>query len=263
MSAGEPPPGGAPRYDVAGAIWTLIRTDFKVRYHGTVMGFFWAMLKPVAMFLALFGVFYFIFGRKENYAFNLVLGIFLYEYFNEATNTGLISLHQKGYLLTRSRFPRWILALTSTANPLITLLVASAALIGYLTVAGRFPGLLALLLYLVYLVHLVAIVCAFSLASSVLFLRYRDLNQIWEVVARAGFFLAPVIYPLEILPERYHFYLYLWPPTSVIQFARDVLARGEVPTLKAHLLLTGMTLVCLGIGAVIYRRLAPRAAEYL
>ena len=59
-----------------------------------------------------------------------------------------------------------------------------------------------------------------------LFLRYRDLNQVWDVVLQAGFFLAPIIYPLEILPERFHFYLYLWPPTPVIEFSRAVLVRG-------------------------------------
>ena len=64
------------------------------------------------------------------------------------------------------------------------------------------------------------LVVAFSLASSVLFLRYRDLNQVWDVMIQAGFFIAPIIYPLGILPERFHFYLYLWPPTPVIEFSR-------------------------------------------
>ena len=48
-----------------------------------------------------------------------------------------------------------------------------------------------------------------------LFLRYRDLNQIWDMVMQAGFFLAPIVYPLGVIPERFHFYLYLWPPTPV------------------------------------------------
>ncbi len=65
-----------------------------------------------------------------------------------------------------------------------------------------------------------------------LFLRYRDLNQVWEVVIQAGFFLAPIIYPLGILPERFHFYLYIWPPTPVIEFSRAVLVAGVLPTLR-------------------------------
>ena len=59
-----------------------------------------------------------------------------------------------------------------------------------------------------------------------LFLRYRDLNQVWDVVTQAGFFVAPIIYPLGVIPERFHFYLYLWPPTPIIEFSRAVLVDG-------------------------------------
>jgi hypothetical protein len=77
------------------------------------------------------------------------------------------------------------------------------------------------------MLQLCLIVIGFSLATSALLLRYRDLNQVWELLLQAGFFVAPVVYPLSILPERLHFYLYLWPPTAVIQFARSVLVLGR------------------------------------
>ena len=78
-----------------------------------------------------------------------------------------------------------------------------------------------------------------------------------------GFFLAPIIYPLEILPERYHFYLYLWPPTPVIEFSRAVLVGGTWPTLTGNLLLVLDASALLLAGALVFRRLGPRAAEYL
>jgi lipopolysaccharide transport system permease protein len=107
------------------------------------------------------------------------------------------------------------------------------------------------------------IVVGISLAASVLFLKYRDINQAWEVVAQAGFFLAPIIYPLDILPERVHFYLYFWPPTPVIQFVRMVLVEGRIPTLRAHLYLAIMAAGIFVAGALVFRRYASRAAEYL
>ena len=110
---------------------------------------------------------------------------------------------------------------------------------------------------------LIAMAVGFSLASSVFFLRYRDLNQVWEVMLQAGFFIAPIIYPLEILPERFHFYLYLWPPTPVIEFSRGVLVRGVFPTPTGHLYLAVEAVVCLVAGIVIFRQLSPRAAEHL
>jgi lipopolysaccharide transport system permease protein len=268
-AAGEARPGAGARaepgaeHDIAGAVWTLVRTDFRVRYHGTWMGFLWALLKPLATLAVLLTVFGFVFASTPDYVLHVVLGVFLYEYFQEATKTGLISLHQKGYLLTRSRFPRWILVVASTANPLVTLAVSSFGLIAYLALAGRPPGLVAAGLYLLYLAHFVAIVVGFSLAASVLFVRYRDLNQVWEVISQAGFFVAPVIYPIGAIPERYHLLLYLWPPTPVMQFSRAALSGGPTPTAKAHLLLTALAAATLAIGIAVYRRLAPRAAEYL
>ena len=58
-------------------------------------------------------------------------------------------------------------------------------------------------------------------------MRYRDLNQVWEVVTHAGFFVAPIIYPIDVLPERLHFYLYLWPPTPIILFCAQRADRGQ------------------------------------
>ena len=113
------------------------------------------------------------------------------------------------------------------------------------------------------MLQLCLIVIGFSLATSALLLRYRDLNQVWELLLQAGFFVAPVVYPLSILPERLHFYLYLWPPTAVIQFARSVLVLGTVPSLRAHAMLAAASLLALGTGALVFKRLSPRCVEYL
>src|SRR5262245_50604010 len=107
------------------------------------------------------------------------------------------------------------------------------------------------------------LIIGISLAASVLFLRYRDLNQVWEVLINAGFFLAPIIYPLSVLPERLHVYLYMWPPTPVIQFARAVLVDGRVPTLRAHVYLAVATALALAVGVAVFRRDAPTIAERL
>src|SRR5918994_1321776 len=107
-------PLGAERaaFPHAGLIWTLVRTDFKVRYHGTLGGFVWAMLKPLTMFVLLMGVFSFVFGADPDYRLNLIIGLFLYDFFSESTKAGLTSLHARGYLLTRAGCPSWILVVT-------------------------------------------------------------------------------------------------------------------------------------------------------
>jgi lipopolysaccharide transport system permease protein len=248
---------------LAGLVWTLIRTDFKVRYHGTTMGFLWALLKPIAMLLVLMGVFSFVFASDPNYRLNLVVALFLWEFFAEGTRVGLTSLHAKAYLIGKSRFPRWIIVVTACSNAAITLGVASAGLLAALALLGRAPSAWHALLFAWYLAHLALIVVGFSLGASVLFLRYRDLNQVWEVVVNAGFFVAPVIYPLGVLPERVHLYLYLWLPTPVIEFSRAVLVDGRTPSALAHLLLAAVTASVMAVGVALYRRHAPTIAERL
>jgi lipopolysaccharide transport system permease protein len=251
------------RIDIWGMLWTLIRTDFKSRYHGTFGGFVWALLKPVLMFLVLMSVFSLIFAATPHYRLYLIVGLFLWDFFAEASKTGLASLQAKGFLLTKARFPSWVLVVASLSNAAITLGVFASTFLLYLVVAGRAPSVAGLALFLFYLALFFLIVVGFSLGSSILFLRYRDLNQVWDVVTQAGFFIAPIIYPLNIIPERYHIYLYLWPPTSVIQFSRAVLLGGAMPTLKAHLLLVVMAATVFAAGAAIFRAYSPNAAENL
>jgi lipopolysaccharide transport system permease protein len=215
------------------------------------------------MFVVLMSVFSLIFASTPNYRLNLIVGLFLWEFFVEATKTGLTSLHAKAFLLTKARFPSWVLVVASLSNAVITLAVFALTFLAYLVAIGPAPGGLEVALSLFYLVLFFLVVAGFSLGSSVLFLRYRDLNQVWEVVTQAGFFIAPIIYPLDIIPERYHIYLYLWPPTPVIQFSRAVLVDGGIPTLKAHLLLVAVAAAVFTAGAAIFRAYSPTAAENL
>jgi lipopolysaccharide transport system permease protein len=246
-----------------GLVWTLVRTDFKQRYHGTIGGFAWALLKPFMMFLVLLSVFSFIFSAEPRYRLNLIIGIFLYEFFSEGTKTGLASLLTKSYLLTKSRFPSSVVVLASTSNAVITLSIFCAMLMVFLAVSGRVPGPVELVLFGVYLALYWVMIAGIALGSSVLFLRYRDLNQVWDVAIQAGFFIAPIIYPIGVIPERFHAYLYLWPPTPIIQFTRAVLVDGSIPTLKAHLLLAAGAATMFLLGLAVFRRYSPHAAEYV
>ena len=245
-----------------GLAWTLIRTDFKVRYHGSAGGFVWALLKPLTMFALLVSVFSFVFDDPD-YRLNLLIGLFLWDFFSEGTKAGLRSLHARAFLMTRSACPAWILVVTSMSNALLTLGVFSAVLFAYLWASGRSPDGAAVILYVGYCTALAAMVTGFSLGASVLFLRYRDLDQVWDLATQAGFFVAPIIYPLATLPERYHLYLYAWPPTPIVQFTRDLLVRGTPPTRTAHLCLALMVSGIVVAGLLVFRRLAPRAAEHV
>jgi lipopolysaccharide transport system permease protein len=246
---------------LAGLLWTLIRTDFKARYHGSVAGFFWALLKPMATFSVLVAVFSFLFQKERNYTLNLIIGLCLWDFFSEATRVGITSLHAKAFLLNKARFPRWSVVVASASNSIITLGVTCGAILVYTTITRGAPSLVALLLFGLYLLQYLLIVVGFSLGASVLFLRYRDLNQIWDVVLQAGFFAVPIVYPLDILPERFHRYLFLFPVTPIVQFSRAVLVDRAIPSLRGHALLAAATALVVIVGVVVFRRNLHDAVE--
>src|SRR5258708_12106576 len=134
----------------AGLIWTLVRTDFKARYHGRLGGFAWALLKHMSMFVVLMGVFSFLFASNPKYKLDLIVGLFLWDFFAEGTKSGLISLQARGYLLAKARVPSWILVVTSISNAMITLAVFSVVMIVFLVAAVRPPTPRAFLAFSAY-----------------------------------------------------------------------------------------------------------------
>lgn len=258
-----PGPRSWPDQDVAGVVWTLVRTDFKVRYHGSLGGVAWALARPLAMFGVLVAVFSLIFGQEPNYLLGLVIGLFLYEFFSEGTMAGLRSLLQKGYLLTKTRFPLWIVVATSSVHAIVALSVFTVSILVYLAFEGLFPTPLRLGLFFAYVVQMWLIVVGCSLATSPLFLRFRDLDHLWGTVSQVGFFVAPIVFPLAAIPPHAQPYLFLWPPTPVVVYAKQVLVDGTVPSLGANLYLLGVTAVTLGLGCLIFARYARNAAEHL
>src|SRR3954462_4077441 len=145
----------APR---AGLIWTLVRTDFKARYHGTLGGFVWALLKPLSMFVVLMGVFSFLFAANPAYKLNLIVGLFLWDFFAEGTKSGLMSLHARGFLLSKARVPSWILVVTAISNAMITLGVFSLVIVAFLLMTGHAPTGAALFAFAMYCAALTAMV---------------------------------------------------------------------------------------------------------
>jgi lipopolysaccharide transport system permease protein len=208
------------------------------------------------------GVFSFLFTAPA-YKLQLIIGLFLWDFFAESTKVGMASLHAKAFLFKKMRVPLGVLVLASIANPLITLGVFGVVIVVFLTAAGQPPSAQGIALFAGYCAALTLLVLGFSLATSVLLLRYRDLNQVWDVITQAGFFVAPIIYPLGIVPETFHFYFYLWPPTPIIEFSRAVLISHAVPSAAAHFYLGLEVAVALVVGMLVLRRFGPRAAEYV
>ncbi|MBP1928323.1 lipopolysaccharide transport system permease protein [Methanolinea mesophila] len=197
---------------------------------------------------------------EENFAIYLLVGIITWRFFANATSAAVPSIVYKASLVTKVFIPRQILVMSSVLSSLISSLLEFGVLFFFVALFSPhitfnvflFPVLQALYFILVFGVALVL---------GGLYVYYRDLNQIWEVILQLGFFLSPIVYPVSILPESLIPYYMLNPITVMIQSYRDILLNGVTPPLWELAYLLGTSFVMLGVGTFIFKRLERRFAE--
>jgi len=201
----------------------LVRTDFKLRYQGSVLGYAWSLLRPLLLFLILYVVFvkFLKLGKGiPHFPVYLLLGIVVWNFFSEMTNQSLTSIVGRGSLIRKIRIPRWIIILSSSISSLINLflnliVVGIFMVINHVELTGTVIWL-PLILLEVYVLAL-----GLSLFLSALYVKYRDISYIWEVILQAGFYLTPIIYPLALITNiTFQKLIMLNPMAQSIQGAR-------------------------------------------
>ena len=106
-----------------------------------------------------------------------------------------------------------------------------------------------------------SLVYGLSLILAALYVYYRDLNQIWDVLLLAGFFLSPLVYPISIVPEKYLAYYMMNPVTVIIEMYRETLLYSETPSLGEVAFAIVAAIAMLLAGTALFRRLERRFAE--
>jgi len=181
----------------------LVRTDFKLRYQGSALGYAWSLLRPLLMFVILYVVFVKflnITAGIPHAPVYLLLGIVIWNFFNEMTVQSLGSIVGRGDLIRKIRIPRWIIVLSSSISALINLFL-NLIVIGVF-MAINHVDIMRTILWLPLIlaeVYLLALGLSFFLAAA--FVKFRDINYIWEVIMQAGFYLTPILYPLSRIPN--------------------------------------------------------------
>ena len=182
----------------------MVKTDFKLRYQGSLIGHLWSILKP----LMLFTIMYLVFVRflrfddgTPHYAIGLLIGMVTWGFFSEATSMGMMSIVSRGDLLRKLNFSKEIIVISSVVgasiNYVINLLVVFVfALINGVNFSVGWLTVIPLFLEL----FLFSAGIAFIIAT--LFVKYRDIGPIWEVVMQAGMYATPIIYSLTFILQR-------------------------------------------------------------
>ncbi len=179
----------------------LVKTDFKLRYQGSVLGCLWAVIRPLLMFTILYIVFAKLLrigADIPHYPVYLLTGTVLWNFFTECTGQGIQAIVQRGDLLRKISFPKYIVVVAATATALINLAINLGVIIIFAIFNGVTPSF-SWLLVLPLILELYAFALGISFLLGAINVKYRDITSIWDVLTQALFYAVPVIYPLTMV----------------------------------------------------------------
>lgn len=182
----------------------LVKTDFKLRYQGSFLGVAWSVLKP----LMLFCVMYIVFGKflrmsdgTPTYPVVLLLGICSWQFFTEATSVGLRSIVDRGDLLRKIHFPNYIVVVSATVGAMISYAINLVVVLVFALFA-RVQFTWRVVLLPVNILELYVLALGATLLFATMYVHYRDIAHIWEVLQQMIFYGMPIIYPLSYVIDR-------------------------------------------------------------
>ena len=245
-------------------LYLLTRRDLKLRYQDTALGFLWSLLKPLALGAVLY-VALKLFVRiqtDETYYLVLLTGLFPWVWFQTSMFLATPSFAGNGALIKKVQFPRFVLPLSTIINNGVLFVLSIFVLIAFLAIDGRHPDATWIIgvpfLAIVQLALLMGLVLL--IASMDVF--FRDLEHLIEVFMTLLFYLTPVLYPLEKVPERWRPLFQINPLASLIEAWRDLLMNNSLPGADLWPALV-FTLGALAVGGTVFRRLEPGFADAL
>jgi ABC-2 type transport system permease protein len=200
----------------------LVRTDFKLRYQGSALGYAWSVLRP----LLLFGILYVIFALViksgdgiPHFPVYLLLGIVIWTFFTDMTTQSLGSIVGRGDLIRKISIPRWIIVFSSSILALINLGL-NMIVVAIVMVINEVPLMQTALIVPLLLLEIYIFGLGIAFFFSAAFVKFRDLGFIWEVILQMGFYLTPILYAMSIIPVRFQKLQLMNPVAQAMQDAR-------------------------------------------
>ena len=248
-------------------VWTLAMREIRGRYAGSVAGTAWTILGPALTIL----IFLFVFSEimmsrlgegsgPADYALYLCTGIIPWSSFQEAVHRGNTVFIENANLIKRLFFPREILILQTVLVSTISLIIGLGLILIVLLVIGRFPGWNVLLLLPAVGIQTV-MVFGLGLAFATFNVFFRDLSHAMGILLHLWFWLSPIVYPAEIIPERFALLLQLNPVTHLVGLYRTALLNSPPPGPAGILGTVAFSLLILWISLKLYRRLSPKIVD--
>lgn len=265
---------GQDRSRFVSLLTTLTLTEFRLKFYGSVLGYLWQLLRP----LMLFGILYLVFTEfvkfgegVEHYPVVLLLGVVLYTFFAESVSQSVESVVGREPLVRKVDFPRLVIPMSVVGTALLNfglnlIVVFVFAIASGVEIQWRW-------LELPLLIGATAVLASgIAALASALYVRYRDVKPISEVLLQMLFYATPIFYPIELITERtlQKIVLLINPFAVIVQQARHAVVDPSAPsahTIAGSWLLLGIPFA-IGVGLVVlgfwyFNREAPRIAEDL
>lgn len=244
-------------------LMNLILKELRARYKGSVLGFLWTFFNPLLMLIVYSIVFSYIMRTSvQNYPMFVFVGLLPWNYFANSLLQGSASLVQNSALIKKVYFPREILpcafVLANAVNYVLSLFVLIPALILF-----HIKLTWAVLAFPIVLFIETIMLMGLGLLVSVVNVYFRDLEHILGVLVTVWFFLTPVIYPIDLIPEQVKVYFMYNPMTPMIEAYRDIFFDGVWPRWRDIGLLLVFSTVVLLAGLLVFNRLQRNVAEEL
>jgi ABC-2 type transport system permease protein len=205
--------------------------EFKAKYEGAVLGYVWSLVKP----LAYFGVLWLVFAhllrtanQTEDFTIFLLIGILLFTFFSDSVGVMLPSIVLGGSILRRLSFPPILIPLSASIGTCITFFVNVSAILVFIAL-GRVSPRVEWLLIPPLLIELYLFCLGVGLLLAALYVRFRDVSQIWELGVQLLFFASAIFYPIGILPDWAQKVAFLNPFVQVMQDIRHALLGASGP----------------------------------
>lgn len=204
----------------------LLARDIKIKYRRSVLGVFWTLLNPLCMMIILSIVFSNIFKFDvENFPLYVLSGQVIFNFFSDSTTMAMSSIIHNASLLKKIYVPKYLFVLSRIASATVNLLAAFTALL-LVMVAMRVELHYTTVLFFVPLGLVIVFSLGVSLFLSAVTVRFRDIEHLYKVFITGFIYLAPVIYPMSILPDGIALIVRLNPITNYLLMFRDVMLNG-------------------------------------
>lgn len=250
-------------YDYREMMYNLVKKDLRTRYKGSVLGFLWTFINPLLQLIIYTIVFSLIMRcNVDQFYIYLFIALIPWIFFTTALQGGATSIIYGKDLIKKVYFPRAIIPLSVVNAAFMNMLFSMVIVFAALLISG-----IGLSIYIIFLPVVMAIEYLFALGLALIFaaltVYFRDLEHILGIVIMGWFYLTPIVYTMDMVPEELRGYYKFNPMTDIMAVYREILYYKQMPQLETLLGILMWSIIFIIVGYVLFQKLQKHFVEEL